>query len=184
MNSIIVQHDSATILHEEVPAVPQDLFGTHELTQMITDMEEALDAEKDGVALAAPQISIPYRIFIVRYDRVFLEEEDSAKHPPQVGVYINPKIIKTSRRTEITDEGCLSVRGVYGKTKRHNRTTVRAQDTSGAFFVRGAGGLLAQAFQHEIDHLNGILFTDHAVDFYELQRDDATNTLHAKKYIS
>ena len=60
------------------------------------------------------------------------------------------------------DEGCLSVRGVYGTTKRHERVTVRARNQDGTKFERGGGGIMAQIFEHEIDHLNGILFIDHA----------------------
>jgi peptide deformylase len=60
------------------------------------------------------------------------------------------------------DEGCLSVRGIYGKTMRHERATVKARDKQGISFERGGGGILAQIFQHETDHLNGILFIDHA----------------------
>jgi methionyl-tRNA formyltransferase len=77
-------------------------------------------------------------------------------------VYVNPEIIKTSRKRAGADEGCLSIRGVYGTTKRHERVTLKAQRADGARFQRGAGGLMAQIFEHEIDHLNGILFTDHA----------------------
>ena len=66
-------------------------------------------------------------------------------------------------------EGCLSVRRLYGTTLRHERATIKAQDETGAWFTRGAGGILAQAFQHESDHLDGILFIDHADDIYEQQ---------------
>ncbi len=79
------------------------------------------------------------------------------------------------------DEGCLSVRGIYGKTYRYNRATVRAQDENGVTFVRGGGGLLAQIFQHETDHLEGILFTDHAIDLYEFYPDE-TEISYDKKH--
>jgi peptide deformylase len=131
-------------------------------------MAKALDKELEGVALAAPQIGIPYRIFVVRKDRTILppKVEDGAAPPPppppEIEVYINPEIIKRSQRRTEMDEGCLSVRGVYGITKRYEKITVRAQRVDGSTFQRGGSGLLAQIFQHETDHLNGVLFVEHA----------------------
>jgi peptide deformylase len=87
--------------------------------------------------------------------------------PVDIGVYVNPEFSKKSRKRVHMDEGCLSVRGKYGTTLRFERATVRAKDEHGNVFERGAGGLLAQAFQHEIDHLDGILFIDQATDLYE-----------------
>ncbi len=79
-------------------------------------------------------------------------------------VFINPKISKLSREKEWLPEGCLSVRPLYGKTFRSKKATVEAYDENGKKFERGASGILAQIFQHETDHLNGILFIDHAKD--------------------
>ncbi len=158
----IVQ-EGTPVLREEAKPVPEKLFGTEELSRIITDMTEALDKEPDGVALAAPQIAVPYRIFIVRTDRTIPPPpEGAAPHAPGVDVYINPEIVKTPRKPQTADEACLSVRGIYGTTNRHERVSVKARRESGARFERGAGGLLAQIFEHEIDHLNGILFIDHA----------------------
>ncbi len=168
----IVQ-EGAPVLRQKAKPVPPELFGTPRLRKMIADMASALEGELDGVALAAPQIALPYRIFIVRYDRIEppddQERKAGEKKEPRVGVYINPKIIKTSRRCEEMDEGCLSVRGIYGQTRRHKRATIHAYDEDGHPFTRGAGGILAQVFQHETDHLNGVLFTDHAANLYEVQ---------------
>jgi peptide deformylase len=163
----IVQ-DGAPVLREIAKPVPEELFGSAKLTRIIKDMTEALDQEPEGVALAAPQIDVPYRIFIVRKDRTLpppVVKEGVALPPPppaEVEVYINPEIVRTSRRRARTDEGCLSVRGIYGTTKRHERVTVRARHENGTSFQRGGGGIMAQIFEHEIDHLNGILFIDHA----------------------
>ena|SRR3990167_2850598 len=79
-------------------------------------------------------------------------------------IFINPKISKLSRERTWVPEGCLSVRPLYGKTFRSTKATVEAYDETGKKFTRGASGLLAQIFQHETDHLNGILFIDHAKD--------------------
>ncbi len=79
-------------------------------------------------------------------------------------IFINPKISKLSREKDWVPEGCLSVRPMYGKTFRSKKATVSAYDENGKKFTRGASGLLAQIFQHETDHLDGILFIDHAKD--------------------
>ena len=184
----IVQHmkeivqDGAEVLRDIAKPVPEEMFGTPELARIIDDMKEALDPELEGVALAAPQIAVPYRIFIVRMDRVLppppvgtrggpTATSDVAVGPPRVDVYINPEIIKTSRRRAVMDEGCLSTRGVYGTVIRHERATVRARNLDGSRFERGGGGLLAQIFQHETDHLNGTLFIDHAEHLIEVPRE-------------
>jgi methionyl-tRNA formyltransferase len=81
---------------------------------------------------------------------------------PEVEVYVNPEIVRTSRKRTRADEGCLSVHGVYGTTNRHERVTIKARGADGSHIQRGASDLLAQIFEHEVDHLNGILFIDHA----------------------
>jgi peptide deformylase len=132
-------------------------------------MKEALDSEPDGAALAAPQIGIPLRIFILA-ERVFGEQsthEESSKDPHLV--YINPIILKRSGKKTLMDEGCLSVRGKYGTILRSKNATIEAYDECGKKFVRGAGGLLAQAYQHECDHLEGVLFVDGAKELWEIE---------------
>jgi len=167
----IVQ-DGAEVLREIAKPVPENLFGSAELLRLVADMAEVLDHYPEGVALAAPQIGVSYRLFIVRKDRTLplnaprsgASGELSAKPKvlAEIEVYVNPEIVKTSRKKAKADEGCLSVHGVYGTTKRHERVTIRARRADGARFERGAGGLMAQIFEHEVDHLNGILFIDHA----------------------
>ena len=152
----IVQ-DGAEVLRQIAEPIREEQFGTPELATLVNGMSAALDAEPDGVALAAPQIGVSARIFIVRYDRLGPDYTGDA-----LGVYINPEFVKSSRRQVEMDEGCLSVRGVYGKTIRHDRATLQARTVDGKRFERGGGGILAQVFQHEVDHLNGILFSDHA----------------------
>lgn len=164
----IVQ-DDAPVLREIAKSVPDELFGTPELSQLISDMKETLDAQIEGVALAAPQIGVSYRLFIVRKDRARPTLKKVAKSTsslpppmPEIEVYINPEIVRTSRKRAKMDEGCLSVRGMYGVINRHERVTICARRSDGSKIERGAGGLMAQIFEHEIDHLNGILFIDHA----------------------
>jgi peptide deformylase len=163
----IVQGD-APVLRAVAIAVPETAFNTSELNKLIQDMSASLDEQPEGVALAAPQIGVSWRLFIVRTDRTVpveqLEETGSGRIElkPHVDVYINPEVLKTSRKRSSAEEGCLSVRGVYGTTHPHERVTIRAQRPDGTSFERGAGGLMAQIFEHEINHLNGILFIDHA----------------------
>ncbi|HEY4500676.1 MAG TPA: methionyl-tRNA formyltransferase [Candidatus Paceibacterota bacterium] len=170
----IVQ-DGEKILREIAKPVSEKLFGSAELSQLIRDMSEALDRYPEGVALAAPQVGVSYRLFIVRKDRTLPpppntqgstlaqnSQGQTLNAAAEVEVYINPEIVKTSRKRAKADEGCLSVHGVYGTTKRHERVTIKARGVDGLHIQRGAGGLMAQIFEHEIDHLNGILFIDHA----------------------
>ncbi|HEX2792673.1 MAG TPA: peptide deformylase [Candidatus Paceibacterota bacterium] len=165
----IVQ-DGDPVLRGIAAPVPEELFGSAELAEMLKDMAEALDAEPDGVAIAAPQIGLPYRIFLARYDRIAPPPPEGAPAlTADIGVYINPEITRASQRRLPMDEGCLSVRGLYGTTLRHDRATVRARKEDGSSFERGGGGILAQIFQHETDHLNGMLFIDHATDIREAQ---------------
>ncbi|PIR83164.1 peptide deformylase [Candidatus Kaiserbacteria bacterium CG10_big_fil_rev_8_21_14_0_10_56_12] len=173
----IVQKDSP-VLRRVASVVPTDLFNSPELDRLIRDMSEALDGQPEGVALAAPQIGVSMRLFIVRVDRTLSAEEiekrglEPAEVPPQVEVYLNPEIIKTSRKRANADEGCLSVKGVYGTTHPHERVTLRAQRADGTTFERGAGGLMAQIFEHEVSHLNGILFIDHADNLFDIPHDE------------
>jgi peptide deformylase len=82
--------------------------------------------------------------------------------------YINPVITKISKDKSLMEEGCLSVRYAYGKVDRSEKATVKAYDENGKLFTKGASGLMAQIFQHETDHLNGVLFVDKAIDVKEI----------------
>jgi peptide deformylase len=94
-------------------------------------------------------------------------------------VAINPRIIKTSKRTRIVGEGCLSIPELYGEVKRFTNATLRALDEDGSEYERGAGGLLAQIFQHEVDHLDGILFIDRAERVWNKAELDAKENVRA-----
>lgn len=168
----IVQ-DGHPALRSGAEPVAESEFGTPELQALVEEMQETLDAAQNGVALAAPQIGVGRRIFVVRYDRMVPPPPEGVPvPPPSRGVFINPEFVKASRKREVMDEGCLSVNGVFGKTLRHVQATVEARDTDGRYFERGGGGVLAQAFQHEIDHLDGVLFIDHAADVVEVPQHE------------
>lgn len=149
---------------------------TPKIKNVLKEMSISLKSQGDGVAIAAPQIGYSLRIFVVS-GRIFekdfittdksLKTEEKTKKKIKDLIFINPKISKLSKDKEWVPEGCLSVRPFYGKTFRSKKATVGAYDENGKKFIRGASGLLAQIFQHETDHLDGILFIDHAKDIKE-----------------
>lgn len=141
-------------------------FGSQFLKDIILSMKKSLKNEHDGVAIAAPQIGVPLRLFVVAESSY---DEESKSKPL---VFINPKIVKKSKKTAIMQEGCLSVRWVYGKTKRSVAATVEAFDEDGRKFTFGGTGLIAHIFQHEIDHLDGVLFIDHGFDLEEYTEEE------------
>ncbi|HIY27664.1 MAG TPA: peptide deformylase [Firmicutes bacterium] len=118
------------------------------LAILLDDMKETL-YDADGVGLAAPQVGILRRVVVIDDGSGLLE-------------LINPEILETSKETQIDAEGCLSNPGQYGMVERPYRVKVRAQDRNGNWFEKEGEGLLARAFCHELDHLEGILFTSRA----------------------
>jgi len=161
------------VLRETARNVEIQNINTPKIQKIISDMTLALDSQLDGVAIAAPQINIPLRIFVIskKVESIIKAEKDPLENEllkKRELVYINPEIIKLSRSKIRVDEGCLSVRYLYGKVNRAQKATITAYDEHGKKFTRGASGLLAQIFQHEIDHLNGILFIDKADDIVEI----------------
>ncbi len=126
-------------------------FNTLELHQLIEDMFDTMYHAK-GVGLAAPQIGLSQHLTVI--DTQIDEGE------PKPVVLINPEIIHKSGK-QTGEEGCLSIPGFREQVTRAMVATVRAQDESGQWFETTGDDLLARAFQHEIDHLNGVLFINH-----------------------
>jgi peptide deformylase len=135
----------------ERPADPVTDFDTPELRELIGDMWETMYAAK-GVGLAAPQIGSSTRISVID---VSVGEDETKKI-----VIINPEIL-SSEGTQTGEEGCLSIPGFREPVTRANQVTVRAQNEKGETIELSGEELLARALQHEIDHLNGILFINH-----------------------
>src|SRR3989344_1204606 len=158
----ILQKD-APVLREVAKSVPIKDIKSKKIRDILKKMKVSLYAEEDGVAIAAPQIGESLRMFMVRGDVLTLTKD---KNPDLV--FINPEIIKISRKKNRVEEGCLSVRYLYGRVKRGEKATLRAYDETGKRRERGASGLLAQIFQHETDHLDGILFIDKAENVQEI----------------
>ena len=162
------------VLRRKAEEVPVDEIPSPKIQKILKDMALALGEQDDGVAIATPQIGVPLKIFVVS-GKIFSKEfvrgkgvPEGTKDIPKDLVFINPKIIKLSKKKEYLLEGCLSCRWLYGEVLRRANATVEAYDQHGKKFRRGAGGFLAQIFQHEIDHLNGILFIDKARNLQEL----------------
>ena len=169
----ILPHQENPHLREKAQHVPVHEIGGDHIQKIIADMKKLLSKEKYGVALAAPQIGEPIQLFIVS-GKALAEHEtedeeivdkDAKPFPDQV--YINPEVIKVSRKKTGKHEGCLSVRGKWGIVPRAEKATVRAYDEHGKRFTRGASGFLAHIFQHETDHLDGVLYIDKATEIYD-----------------
>ena len=134
-----------SVLKQKAKKVPA-IDGS--IKKLIRDMLETMHAEPGRVGLAAPQVGVPLRIIVIGMP----EEEDL--------VLINPQIVRR-RGERVIDEGCLSVPGYFGQIKRAESITVKGRDRNGKEARLKAEGLLAQALEHEIDHLNGTLYIDH-----------------------
>ena len=124
---------------------------TDEIRLLAKDMIETME-EADGIGLAAPQVNKSIRMIVIGMDLI-----DESMKPM---AFINPEIVGKSEDTELQDEGCLSVPGIREDVVRYKRIKVRFMNIDGEEVEWEAEGLLARVFQHELDHLNGVLFTD------------------------
>ena len=128
-------------------------FGP-ELQTVVDDMVETM-RQAPGVGLAATQVNVPLRIIVVEYGS---EEDEEA--PKKLYIVINPEITRPSPETVLGTEGCLSVPGIVGEVERVEALTVKGLSRRGQPITIKAKGWLARIFQHEIDHLDGIVFVD------------------------
>jgi peptide deformylase len=134
------------------------------LQRLVDDMLETM-RDEPGIGLAANQIGVPQRVIVVELPK---DEED-----PQSGrtyAVVNPKIARSSREQEEMEEGCLSVPGLVGDVYRSVEITVKGQDLRGKKIRIKARDMLARVFQHEMDHLDGILFIDRIDDPSKIRR--------------
>ena len=178
MSTIVQEGDP--VLRKRAEEIPVEAISSEKIQNLIQDMILTLAKERLGAALAAPQIGESYRLFVVSPD--VLEKMSNGKNSKPL-VCINPEIVSRSKAREELHEGCLSLRGWWGYVLRSDKVTLRAYDEKGKEFERGASGLLAQIFQHEVDHLNGTLYIDNAHDMHtdeELKRREDAG-LHGKQ---
>ena len=139
------------------------------LQSLIDDMVETMRAEP-GVGLAAPQVDVSERVIVVEYyeDEEKAEEDENA--PKRLYAVVNPEITRKSAETELGNEGCLSVPGFNGEVERHLAITVKGQNRHGQPLTLKLKDWTARIFQHEIDHLNGVLFTDVATRIWKIEK--------------
>ena len=135
----------------ETPAETVTEFDTPELDKLIQDMFASMYAA-NGMGLAAPQIGISKRISVI--------DKSSGENPAEKIVLINPEVVRVEGK-QTSEEGCLSVPGFREQVSRPKRVTIRAQNAKGEWFEMTGEELLARAFLHETDHLNGRLYITH-----------------------
>ncbi|MBI4088184.1 peptide deformylase [Candidatus Kaiserbacteria bacterium] len=178
----ILPEKNNPVLREKARAIPVGDIGSKRIQTLISEMKALLSKEEFGVALAAPQVGEALRLFIVsgralargsrnapdESSEASAKEDDIGELPDQV--YINPILTKVSRAKSGKHEGCLSIRGKWGEVARAEKAAIQAHDEHGRKFIRGASGFLAHIFQHEMDHLEGILYTDKATHIYDEQK--------------
>jgi len=133
------------------------------IQKLISDMLETMHADAGRVGLAAPQVGVSLRVLVIGIP----EEEDI--------VLINPEIVKR-KGERLIDEGCLSVPGYVGQVKRAESVTAKGHNQNGKEIRIKADGLLAQALEHEVDHLNGVLYIDHMEDIEQLHKIEPGET--------
>ena len=161
---------------------------TADIRQLVDDMTDTMYAAR-GIGLAAPQVGVSQRVIIMDVDQ---RRADGSDHddenanddddtPPikgKVQVFINPEVVWESEESNVYEEGCLSIPGQYAPVERPKQVRVTYMDLDGKTQEIEADGLLATCLQHEIDHINGVLFTDH---LSSLKRDMLLRKL--KKHI-
>jgi peptide deformylase len=130
-------------------------FGS-DLQNLIDDMVETM-RQAPGVGLAAPQVNMSLRVIVVEFG-----DEEDEEAPKRLYTLVNPEIIRASTEKEMGIEGCLSIPEFIGEVERNSAVTIKAQNRRGQPVRIKAEGWLARIFQHEIDHLEGVLFIDRA----------------------
>ena len=139
-------------------------FGP-DLQNLIDDMITTLH-QASGAGLAAPQVNVSQRVILVEYGN-----DDDEDIPPTMYITINPRVTRFSQDTILGAEGCLSIPGVMGEVERAQDIVVEGQNRNGEPVKLRLQGWTARIFQHEIDHLEGILYTDRATHVWETDED-------------
>lgn len=137
------------------------------LQELIDDMVETMRVAS-GVGLAAPQVGLSQRVIVVEYG-----EDENEEAPPKLYVVINPEITRFSKETVVGTEGCLSIPEIVGDVERSLSVVVKGLNRRGQPMKVKATGWLARIFQHEVDHLDGVLFVDRAERVWKLEEEAA-----------
>ncbi|MFC1960822.1 peptide deformylase [Chloroflexota bacterium] len=160
---VVVESAAAPVLRKRAKRVTQ---FDDKLSAFIDDMVETM-GKASGVGLAAPQVNASQRIVVVRLPDDENSREEFGEQAGQLFEIVNPQITKGSKEMVDGVEACLSIPGVFGEVSRHESITVKGQDRTGDKLLIKADGWLARVFQHEIDHLDGVLFTDLATELWQ-----------------
>jgi peptide deformylase len=139
-----------------------------ELQTLVDDIVETM-RQAPGVGLAAPQVNVSWRVIVVEFGS---EEDEEA--PKKLYAVVNPEITRTSPETVLGTEGCLSVPGIVGEVERAEALTVKGLSRRGQPITIKAKGWLARIFQHEIDHLDGVIFVDRATRIWSGQESQVS----------
>jgi len=168
-----IRYHDDTILRKRAKEVKEI---DDKIIQLLNDMQHTLD-DINGLGLAAPQVGVLKRVVIISYTGDDGEEDEDIE--PIIYELINPVILEQSGSQQI-EEACLSVAGKKGIVDRPYRVKVSAQNRAGETYELTGEGLLARALSHEIDHLDGILFIDKALQLMDKNQPTPTNTLSKK----
>jgi peptide deformylase len=143
---------------------------TPEMETLIEDMIETM-RKAPGVGLAAPQVGMSQRLFVAEYAEPD-EDPEAPPKPAKLYVMVNPEIVRHSKTTNLGNEGCLSIPGFMGEVERYDSVTVKALNRHGDPIRIKAKDWLARIFQHEIDHLEGVLFIDKATNVWKIEEEE------------
>ena len=178
-NALPIVKEPHPVLRVKARDIPITDIRSKKVQDLVAAMKVTLKGTPDGVGLAASQVGEDLRLFIIsdeaeEIDRMQAKRDRSEEGKPLAGakpypirdwhyyVFINPQVTGKSRKKIDGHEGCLSVPNVFGNIKRQEKITVEAFDEHGKKFTRGASRFFARVIQHELDHLEGALFIDHA----------------------
>jgi peptide deformylase len=155
------------VLAQKAKKVPVEKIREKKFQNIIEKMKKVVSENKEAIAVAAPQIGEPWRIFVVS-KWVFHPQEKKGNQRFGHLVFVNPEIIEKSKDENYSLEGCLSVPGLYGNVLRSEKIKIEAFDERAKKLTRQVSGLLAQVVQHETDHLNGVLFCQRTSQLYRI----------------
>jgi peptide deformylase len=176
-----IAHVGHPVLRQRAREVSEDELQSDEVQRLIDDLI-ATKRAAHGAGIAAPQVHMPLRIAIVEVEAS--NPRYPYKPPAPLTVIVNPQLEALGGERYLNNEGCLSVPGLRGDLLRHRAVRVRALDRSGAPLVREVHGLTAGTYQHEVDHLDGMLFLDRVADSRTLATWEQFDRFHRDAFIA
>lgn len=182
MSSAIPDPSKLTIIHYPAPVLRAKASPVASVTEHVRAVAERmveLMRKAEGIGLAAPQVGLSWRMFVV--DVPSGERYKASATPPEasdgVEVYINPVLSKPEGAPMLLEEGCLSLPDIRGEVLRPPTITITATGLDGKAFTKTAGGLLARCWQHEMDHLDGVLILDRMTQLSRMKNKAAVREL-------